>query len=292
MRIEGRMNMRNLLLKSYSKINICLNVVGKREDGYHELDMIMLPLELHDSILFSTLINGKDHYVTIDDFSLGLLKYNVATSAIEKMQYKYKFDNKFRITIHKVIPMQSGLGGGSSNAATVINAVNSTLKLNLNNEELIDIASGLGADIPFFLFNKPARCRGIGEKLEFITVKNDYYCLIVKPDQGCSTQGVYEVSDQMNLKIGDVDKVKKALEEGDDELLAESIFNSLQEPAISLVPEIQIIIDKLKIAGLKIVQMSGSGSAVFALSTDKKLIKSVARQLENQYTVEVTKVLK
>lgn len=284
--------MKSLLLKSYSKINICLNVVGKRPDGYHELDMIMLPLELHDSILFSELKNASDHFVTIDDFSLGLFKYNSATAAIEKMQSKYKFQNKFRITIHKVIPMQSGLGGGSSNSATVINAVNSYLKLNLPYEELISIATGLGADIPFFISNKPARCRGIGEKIDFINVKNNYYCLIVKPAQGCSTQGVYEVSDKMDLPIGDVELVKKALEEGDDDLLAKSIFNSLEAPAISLVPEIQVIKDKLFTAGLKIVQMSGSGSSVFALSTDKKLLKNIAKTLEDEYLVEVTKVLK
>lgn len=284
--------MKSLLLKSYSKINICLNVVGKRPDGYHELDMIMLPLELHDSILFSELKNASDHFVTIDDFSLGLFKYNTATAAIEKMQKKYKFNNKFRITIHKVIPMQSGLGGGSSNSATVINAVNSYLKLNLPYEELVSIATGIGADIPFFITNKPARCRGIGEKIDFINVKNDYYCLIVKPAQGCSTQGVYEVSDKMDLPIGDVELVKKALEEGDDDLLAKSIFNSLEAPAISLVPEIQVIKDKLFTAGLKIVQMSGSGSSVFALSTDKKLLKSVAKTLEDEYFVEVTKVIK
>ncbi len=284
--------MKSLLLKSYSKINICLNVVGKRPDGYHELDMIMLPLELHDSILFSELRNASDHFVTIDDFSLGLFKYNTATAAIEKMQKKYKFNNKFRITIHKVIPMQSGLGGGSSNSATVINAVNSYLKLNLPYEELVSIATGIGADIPFFITNKPARCRGIGEKIDFINVKNDYYCLIVKPAQGCSTQGVYEVSDKMDLPIGDVELVKKALEEGDDDLLAKSIFNSLEAPAISLVPEIQVIKDKLFTAGLKIVQMSGSGSSVFALSTDKKLLKSVAKTLEDEYFVEVTKVIK
>lgn len=284
--------MKSLLLKSYSKINICLNVVGKRPDGYHELDMIMLPLELHDSILFSELKNASDHFVTIDDFSLGLFKYNTATAAIEKMQKKYKFNNKFRITIHKVIPMQSGLGGGSSNSATVINAVNSYLKLNLPYEELVSIATGIGADIPFFITNKPARCRGIGEKIDFINVKNDYYCLIVKPAQGCSTQGVYEVSDKMDLPIGDVELVKKALEEGDDDLLAKSIFNSLEAPAISLVPEIQVIKDKLFTAGLKIVQMSGSGSSVFALSTDKKLLKSIAKTLEDEYFVEVTKVIK
>ena len=284
--------MRNLLLKSYAKINVCLNVVNKRPDGYHELDMIMLPLELHDSILFSELKNASDHFVTIDDFSLGLFKYNIATSAIEKMQSMYHFTNKFRITIHKVIPMQSGLGGGSSNAATVINAVNQYLKLNLPYEELISISTGLGADIPFFISNKPARCRGIGEKIDFINVKNDYHVLIVKPDKGCSTQGIYEISDKMELPLGDVELVKKALEEGDDKLLADSIFNALEGPAISAVPEIQVIKDKLKMMGLEIVLMSGSGSSVFALSTDKKKIKEAAKALENEYLVEVTKVLK
>lgn len=284
--------MKNLLLKSYAKINICLNVVGKREDGYHELDMIILPLKLHDSILMTELKNATDHFVTIDDFSLGLFKYNIATATIEKMQKAYNFAEKFRITIHKNIPMQSGLGGGSSNSGTVINAVNEYCKLGMTDEDKIKIATGLGADVPFFVFNKPARCRGIGEKLDFINVKNDYYALIVKPAQGCSTQQVYEVSDTMDLPVGDVEKVKEALETGNDDLLAESIFNALEQPAISIVPEIQVIKNKLYAAGLKIVQMTGSGSAVFALSTDKKLIKNAARILEDQYLVEETKVIR
>ena len=284
--------MKNLLLKSYAKINICLNVVGKREDGYHELDMIILPLKLHDSILFTELKNARDHFVTIDDFSLGLFKYNIATATIEKMQKKYQFPQKFRITIHKNIPMQSGLGGGSSNAGAVINATNEYCKLNMTDEEKVDIATGLGADVPFFVFNKPARCRGIGEKLDFINVKNDYYALIVKPTQGCSTQQVYEVSDTMDLPVGDVEKVKEALETGNDDLLAESIFNALEAPAISIVPEIQVIKNKLYAAGLRIVQMTGSGSSVFALSTDRKLIRDAAKMLEDQYLVEETKILK
>lgn len=284
--------MKNILLKSPAKINICLNVVGKRKDGYHELDMVILPLELHDSILFTELRNARDHFVTIDDYSLKLFQYNIATATIEKMQSVYHFSQKFRITIHKNIPMQSGLGGGSSNAGTVINAVNQYCKLNMSDEDKIKIATGLGADVPFFVFNKPARCRGIGEKLDSINIKNDYYVLLVKPEDGCSTQRVYEVSDTMDLPTGDVSKVIEALETGDDNLLAKSIFNALEEPAISLVPEIQVIKNKLLVSGLKVVQMTGSGSAVFALSTDKKLIKSVAKSLENQYLVEVTKVLK
>ena len=285
--------MRNLLLKSYAKINICLDVTNKRPDGYHELDMIMLPLEMHDSILFNELTNAQDHFVTIDDYSVGSLKYNLATSAIEKLQKVYKFDNKFRITIHKVIPMKAGLGGGSSNAATVMGAVNSYLNLKVSPNELAKLSKDLGADIPFFVYNKPARCTGIGEKMEFITVKNNYYVLICKPEQGCVTKSVYELSDTMELKHGNVELVKKALEEGDDELLASSIFNSLEEPAMTLVPEIKVIKDKMIEEGLKIVLMSGSGSAVFALSTDKRKLKSVAKKLDKmQYYVEITKIKK
>ena len=284
--------MRSVVLKSYAKINLCLNVVGKREDGYHELDMVTLPLELHDSLLFTELKTAPDHYVTIDDFSLGLFKYNIATKTIEALQKKYGFNNKFRVSIHKVIPMQAGLGGGSSNAATVIHYINSYLKLNMTDQDKLNIATGIGADVPFFIFNKPARCRGIGEKIDFVKVKNDYYALIVKPEQGCPTESIFKVADSMDLKVCDVESVIKALETGDDDLLASSICNALEEPAISIVPEIQVIKQKLKIAGLKIVQMSGSGSAVFALSTDKKLIKTVAKSLENQYLVEITKVIK
>ena len=162
-------------VKSYAKINISLRVVKKREDGYHELDSVMVPIELHDSIIISTLKNSGDNFVTIDDFSNGLVHYNLATEGINALANKYGFSTKFRVYIHKVIPMQYGLGGGSSNAGCVINAVNSYLKLNLPYEELVALSTGLGADIPFFLTNKPARCSGIGERVEFINVKNDYY---------------------------------------------------------------------------------------------------------------------
>ena len=185
--------MKNLVIKSYAKINLCLNVVGKREDGYHNLDMVMLPLELHDSILFTELKNAPDHYVTIDDFSLGLFKYNTATNAINLLQEKYGFTNRFRVSIHKVIPMQAGLGGGSSNAATVINAVDKYLNLNMSVQEKIDIAVQVGADVPFFISSKPARCRGVGEKIDFINLKNDYYVLIVKPVMGCSTEKIFKL---------------------------------------------------------------------------------------------------
>ena len=284
--------MKSLHLRSYAKINLCLNITGKREDGYHELDMVMLPISLHDSLVVSKLEKANDNFVTVDDFSIGSFTYNLATFSIDKLQSIYHFDQKFRILIHKVIPIQAGLGGGSSNAACSLKAVNTLLKLGATDEQLMEIGKTLGCDIPFFVKCKPARCKGIGEIVEPIEIKNNYYVLLVKPEAGCSTKEIYQVADTMNLPVCDVDNVVKALRDGDDELLANSISNALQEPAISMVPVIQSIIDELKESGLKIVQMTGSGSAVFALSTDKKLLKKVFRQLESKYQVELAKVLK
>ena len=284
--------MKSLHIRSYAKINLCLNITGKREDGYHELDMIMLPISLHDSLVVSKLNKSIDNFVTVDDFSSGTFTYNLATFSIDKMQSKYNFDQKFRILIHKVIPIQAGLGGGSSNAACTLKAVNTLLKLGATDEELMDIGKTLGCDIPFFVKCKPARCQGIGEILTPIEIKNNYYVLLVKPEAGCSTREVYQVADSMNLTVCNVDNVIKALQEGDDDLLADSISNALQAPAISLVPNIQTIIDELRACGLKIVQLTGSGSAVFALSTDKKLLKKVFKQFENKYEVELARVLK
>ena len=284
--------MKNLHIRSFAKINISLNITKKREDGFHELDSVMLPISLHDSLVISKLNNAANSCVTVDDFSIGTFSYNLATFSIEKLQSIYHFDDKFRIFIHKVIPIQAGLGGGSSNAAFTMKAVNQMLKLGATDEELIELGKTLGCDIPFFIKCKPARVQGVGEILTPITIKNNYYVLLVKPELGCSTKEVYGISDTMKLKTGNIDNVIKALEEGDDELLAANISNALQEPAIQLVPSIQSIIDELKEKGLKMVQVTGSGSAVFALSTNKKQLVKVFKELDGKYLVELAKVMK
>ena len=287
------MPMKNLHIRSFAKINISLNITKKRNDGFHELDSVMLPISLHDSLVVSKQTPGaSDNYVTVDDFSIGTFSYNLATFSIEKLQSVYHFDDKFRILIHKVIPIQAGLGGGSSNAAFTMKAVNQILKLGASDEELIELGKTLGCDIPFFIKCKPARVQGVGEVLTPITVKNNYYVLLVKPELGCSTREVYALSDEMNLKTGNIENVVKALEEGDDDLLAENISNALQEPAIKLVPSIEAIIDELKDNGLKMVQVTGSGSAVFALSTNKAQLKKVFKKLEDRYQVELARVMK
>ena len=280
-------------LKSYAKINIGLNVVGKRENGYHELDSIILPIELHDSILVNKIKNGVETYVTVDDFSQGSIHYNIASFAIDRLTSQYKVKTKFTVFIHKVIPMQAGLGGGSSNAITAMKAVSKSLKLNVPDETYYNIGKDLGADCPFFVNCKPARARGIGEILEPITIKDNYFVLIVKPHEGLATKSVFDKYDEMvDVKTGNMDDIVKALETGDEDLLAASIFNSLEEPACELLPEIRKIKELLKGFGLKTVGMTGSGSSVFALSKDKKLLKKIGEELEDTYTVKLTRILK
>jgi len=279
-------------VKSYAKINISLNIKSKREDGYHELDSIMVPIELHDSILISRSSNNIDHFVTVDDFSNGLIHYNLVSTVIEQLTNRYKFKERFRFYIHKVIPMQAGLGGGSSNAAFALKAVNNILKLGATNEELIEMAAPYGADIPFFINCRPSRCTGIGEKMEPITIKNNYYVLIVKPDEGCSTKEVFHEADKKPYPQVDIETVLKALAEGDDDLLAECMGNSLEEAANSINPEIQVIKNALKEEGLKLVLMSGSGSSVFALSQDKAKLKKVMENIGSRWLTELTKVIK
>ena len=284
--------MKNLHIRSFAKINISLNITKKREDGFHELDSVMLPISLHDSLVISKLKNTTDNFVTVDDFSIGAFNYNLATFSIEKLQSIYHFNDKFRILIHKVIPIQAGLGGGSSNAAFTMKVVNSMLKLGASDEDLINIGKTLGCDIPFFVKCVPARVQGVGEIITPINVKNNYYVLIVKPEAGCSTREVYALSDTMDLKTCNIENVIKALDEGDDKLLADNISNALQDPAIRIVPAIQTIINELKQFGLDIVQVTGSGSAVFALSTDKKALFKILKKLEDKYEVELARVLK
>jgi 4-diphosphocytidyl-2C-methyl-D-erythritol kinase len=281
-----------MIVKAYAKINVYLDVLSKRDDGYHELEMVMLPLELHDVIEIESLIGLRDSYVTCDHVELQETKYNLINTTVNKLRDLYHFKQNFNIKVHKEIPISAGLGGGSSNAAATLKAFNHYLKLNLNDEEMNAIGKTIGADVPFCLYNKPALVRGIGEEIIPISLKHQYYVLIIKPERGLSTKHVFEKADTIELDHGNVNAVVEALKNGDDEALAESMFNSLEKASIQMAPEIQGVKDMLKKDGLKMVMMSGSGSAVYALSTDVNKMKALYRKYEKAgLEVYLTKTL-
>ena len=281
-----------MIVKAYAKINVYLDVLSKRDDGYHELEMVMLPLELHDVIEIESLIGLRDSYVTCDHVELQETKYNLINTTVNKLRDLYHFKQNFNIKVHKEIPISAGLGGGSSNAAATLKAFNHYLKLKLNDEEMNAIGKTIGADVPFCLYNKPALVRGIGEEIIPISLKHQYYVLIIKPERGLSTKRVFEKADTIELNHGNVNAVVEALKKGDDETLANSMFNSLEKASIQMVPEIQDVKDMLKKDGLKMVMMSGSGSAVYALSTDVNKMKALYKKYEKAgLEVYLTKTL-
>lgn len=282
-----------MYLKANAKINIALNVIGKKPNGYHELDMIMVPLRVHDTIAVSRLNKKQNNRVILNDGSISVGQNDICGKVINLLAEKYKIEKKYEFSIYKEIPMEAGMGGGSSDAASIFKFYNKKFKLNISNEEAIKMLLPIGSDIPFFVINKPSRVRGIGEIVEPIEIKNDYYVMIVKPKDGLSTKVIYEELDKTTIKVTDINKVIEALKIGDDDLLAKCMFNSLESVAISKCPKINEIKEFLKSKGLPLTMMTGSGTAVFSLSHDKYLISDMTNYLRKlNYNAFYTKLLK
>ena len=282
-----------MIVKSYAKINLSLKITNQREDGYHDLEMVNLPIDLHDVIEIETNPQFVDTYVTCDDIRLMSLRTNLVTRAVDKMREIFGFKQHFLIHIHKEIPFAAGLGGGSSNAAVTMLALNKMLKLGATKEQLIEIGKSLGSDIPFFLDPHPCIASGIGEHITPIKVKNNYYCLIIKPLKGLSTKAVYDECDKFDRQVINTEAVVDGLANGDDAKIAQNKGNDLQSAAISMVPEIQDVLDKLNSLGLTIYGMTGSGSSCYCLSTNPRQIKEAERAFDKwDCDVAVCRVMK
>lgn len=280
------------IVKSRAKINLSLKIVNTREDGYHDLEMVMIPLELHDVIEITRDPSLMDTYITCDDVGLAHLHNNLCTKAVDAMRKEFGFKDNFNINIHKEIPFAAGLGGGSSNAAAVITSLIKILKLKADPEVINKVALSIGADVPFFIEGKPSFVTGLGEKLQQIPVKSTYHCLIVKPKKGLSTKDVYSVSDSCEKENINSNDVLEALKEDNFEKLGASIGNDLYAPALKILPEVKDVVDGLKNAGFPVAAMTGSGSACFGLSKDAHFVKEQAKKFKSLgYIVRVTKTL-
>ena len=281
-----------MYVKSFAKINLSLQIKGIREDGYHLLDMINLPLELHDVLEIDTNPVYKETYIVCDDVRLMGLRSNICKKAVDLLRAKYHFKDHFLIHIHKEIPFAAGLGGGSSNAAALLLALDKHLKLHMSEEELDEIALQLGSDVPFFLRNRPARITGIGENISYISSPVSYHCLLIKPEQGLSTKDVYSICDKFERRKIDNDKVELGLKNEDDELICKNRGNDLYFPANSLCPQVGEILAELNKDGFQIFGMSGSGSTVFALTRNGKGLDKLANKYEKRgHTVILTKTV-
>lgn len=279
---------RGMKNKAHAKINLCLNVKGKLENGYHEMEMVMVPLTLHDMIE----INFSSEMALISNARfLTMDRRNTVIKAIELLREEYGFTQNFTITLNKHIPTQAGLAGGSSDAAATIRMLNKMLHLNMDENKMMEIAKKVGADVPFFIRSKPAVVEGIGEILTPFEVSADFQILLVKPRYGVSTKACFAKLNLQHAEHPNHLMMKKSLEDGDYQGVLEHLGNTLETPAIELVPEIATIKQILKDYGFDGVLMSGSGSTVFALTQNEELCTRALIDLrEKGYFVKKTRI--
>lgn len=253
-------------IKSNAKINIGLNIIKKREDGYHELDMIMAPIDLRDILKIKFGQKKGNLILTSNNEDVPCNEDNIVYKIYEKF-YDFTGIEKEEISCHieKNIPSQAGLGGGSSNGAFFLKALNTYHKEILSLEDMINISKNIGADIPFFLINKTARAEGIGEKLTVFENKLDKKLILIKPDFGINTGHAYgNIIKLKEKKIADIEKIINGLKENKVSLINENIQNSLQQASLIDTDELIRFEKEInKVENLKFY-MSGSGSCYYS----------------------------
>lgn len=283
-----------LMMKAYAKINLGLNIIDKdKKDSYHTVDMINLPIELHDRIEIEMLPYGFDTLITSDDRELPTDEKNIVYKVEKALREKYNYQQKFRIHIHKSIPVGAGLGGGSADGAAVLIGLNKLLKLKLSTAELCEIGMKIGSDIPFSIRNAPMRVQGKGNILTPVKMKKSYNILILSPKKGLSTKEVYIKYDEVGASpSSNIEGLIEALATDNEKLMHESLGNQLEKAAIEIYPELVQIKQSMENEGLKPSMMTGSGSTLFYISNNLKLMRKAYTTLkEKGFNVVLTKTI-
>lgn len=275
--------------RAYAKINLCLNVKGRRDDGYHELEMIMVPVDFYDVLEMrpaeeTTLTNNRS-YIPVNE-------KNTVIKAIQVLKERYGIDHEYACNLQKHIPTRAGLAGGSADAAAAIRMINKMCRLNMSREEMLDCAKEVGADVPFCILSRPAYVQGIGEKITPFVCHPDFELLLVKPRRGVSTKEAFALCDSTEPEHPDCMKMREALVHNDYEGIISSLGNSLEAAALQLVPEIRQVKDDMKKLGFDGVLMSGSGSTVFGITKNHDLVEKASDYFrEHRCFVRKTRIL-
>ncbi len=277
-------------IRAPAKINLCLRVVGKRADGYHLLDTVMVPVSLYDEIDIqqrTTTRRAAPHApveLRCNHPQVPLGRDNIAYRAAELLMQKTKINRPVCIRIRKKIPIGAGLGGGSTDAAAVLVGLNRMWKLHLSVRQLERLALQLGADVPFFIRAKPARARGIGERLRLLPKLRRRWLVLAYPGFPVATAWVYgnlslkltrpSVNTSIATPLESLDTIEKLL------------VNDLEQVAIKRYPEIGRMKTMLSLAGAVAVLMSGSGSSVFGVFRSKRLAERAFRRIRHEEGVQ------
>jgi 4-diphosphocytidyl-2-C-methyl-D-erythritol kinase len=260
-----------------AKLNLALDVLYRRPDRYHEVDMIMQSLSLADEL---TLESSKNTKLTCNNPNLVVDENNLVWKAVRLIQQKLGINFGVQITLQKSIPIAAGLAGGSADAAATLIGLNRLWKLNLTPEELMGLGITLGADVPFCIFQGAARARGIGEQLTPLNSRLKCHVFIVTPNIAIATPEVYRrlKTDQLQQRPR-INEAIEALISGAVEELFLTWGNVLETAVLPYYPEVRWLKELFQECGIKHCLMSGSGPSIFCLNPPSEAIELIVSKL-------------
>lgn len=270
-----------LTLKALAKINLGLDVLGRRDNGYHDVRMVMQTIYLYDNV---TLTRTEEPGIQVET-NLSYLpvdENNIAYKAAKLLIDEFGIQEGVHIKLEKRIPVAAGMAGGSSNAAAVLVGMNRMFDLDLSQSQLMERGVALGADVPYCVMRGTALAEGIGEELSALPPMPKCYILVAKPAISVSTKWVYETLDAKEIvEHPDIDGLLQGLKEQDLSKVASSMGNVLESVTIERYPIIETIKDAMKEAGALNAMMSGSGPTVFGIFDNRKVAKEAWYKLRN-----------
>lgn len=266
-------------LQAFAKINLGLDVLGKREDGYHEVRMIMQTIRMYDQLDMRKSVEPGIHLTTNKKY-IPVDENNLVWRAAKLMMDTCGIIEGVSIHLHKVIPVAAGMAGGSSDAAATLVGMNRLFHCGLSKEKLMELGVQIGADVPYCVLRGTALAEGIGEKLTVLPPMPDCWILIGKPGISVSTKYVYTTLDLNTDTVHpDIDGMKKALEDGNLYGITERMGNVLQDVTIPAYPEVERIKEQMKTLGAVNAMMSGSGPTVFGIFDNEEKAQEVCQKL-------------
>ncbi len=274
--------------KSPCKVNLILNILGKRADGFHELETVMQPVDICDEMTFERA--GASLQLTCSNPELPCDSKNLVHRAATSFLTAAKISDGVKIHLQKNLPLAGGIGGGSANAAVTFTALNQLFGAPLPPEKLHELAAALGSDVPFFLYDKPALATGRGEKVQtlenFLALKGKAFFL-AHPGFGISTPWSYQnlarFPKDQNGTAGRSQKLVSLLQSADLKAAAAEIYNSLEAPAFEKFPVLQLYKEFLREHGALVSLMSGSGSTTFAIAENLAAANNLAEKFKSQF---------
>lgn len=278
--------MNTIMLKAYAKINLGLDVLSKRADGYHEVRMVMQTIGLYDK-LEMRVRSGDEITIKTNLTYLPTNENNLVYKAIQLIKKEFSINQGVEVHLEKHIPVAAGLAGGSSDAAAALVGMNRLFKLHLSKEQLMERAVQLGADVPYCIMGGTALAEGIGEVLTPLDSMPQAYILVAKPSISVSTKFVYE-----NLRIDntmqhpDIDGIMQAISHKDIDGVAKRLGNVLESVTIEKYPVIKEIKDVMNECHAMNTLMSGSGPTVFGIYKKQEDAKKALNQLREQGKVK------